>query len=133
MSLAACSLFFIACGTPAANDLSFLKNYDKQYPSDARLWEQQPFIDRLKQTVGDTVFASLPSLRGTEMPIEVNGDEAIVAACEQHNCNRSNILIVVDLAANSMAVGVRKEGIVTVYNAGHTASPALRKWQAGTE
>ncbi|MDR0667849.1 MAG: hypothetical protein LBF90_04440 [Prevotellaceae bacterium] len=133
MSIAVCSMAFSSCGSPAANDLSFLKNYDKQYPADARLWEKQPFIDRLKQAVGDTVFASLQSLRGTEVPIEVNGDEVIIAACEQHNCSNSNILIVVDLAANTLAVGVRKEGAVTVYNAGQTASPVLQKWQATAE
>ncbi|MDR0729389.1 MAG: hypothetical protein LBF19_04610 [Prevotellaceae bacterium] len=130
-SLTVCSLAFISCDSPRADELSFLKEYDRQYPSEVHLWDKQSLVDRLKQLVGDdAVWASLPSLRGTEMPVTVNGEVVVIAACEQHNCNRSNLLIVVDLAANSVAVGIRKEGAVTVYNESDTVPDALQEWLA---
>ncbi|MDR1680354.1 MAG: inhibitor of vertebrate lysozyme family protein [Prevotellaceae bacterium] len=129
-SLTVCCVAFLSCGSPARGDLSFLKSYHQQYPSDVQLWENRAFAERLRQVVGnDTVMASLPSLRGTEMPVTVAGDEVVVSACRQHDCHHSNIIIVVDLAANSVAVGIRKDGAVTVYRETAVAPAALQAWQ----
>jgi hypothetical protein len=110
-------------GTEATGDLAFLKDLDGKYPRDAALFDNSAFTRRLEKLTG----SRYPFIKGkwnVETPMEVASGVFVASACERHNCDATNFIVVYDFAGDTLSAGVREEGQVQTF--AETGKPAAR-------
>ena len=63
-----------------------------------------------------------------ETPIEIKGNILQAWGCQQHNCDRTNFIIVVDFIKNVVYVGIRRNEIVKSYSEDGSTNAEINKW-----
>ncbi len=131
-------LFFIAFITVAQSNskvkskvgtsLAYLKNYNEKYPGEVRLFSKPQFVNRVKALTGAR-YALLKKYWNVESPIEIGADNFIAYACQAHNCDVTNFMIIYDFNNDKMYVGIREEEKAKTYSENGTSIPArLTQW-----
>ncbi|MEO5783812.1 MAG: hypothetical protein ABIQ07_11095 [Ginsengibacter sp.] len=112
----------------ASTSLAYLKTYDKRYPNEVKLFSKPQFLNRVKALTG-TRYALLKRYWDLEIPIEITAGSFIAYACQQHNCDVTNFMIIYDFANDKMYVGIREEDKVKTYSENGNSFPArLNQW-----
>lgn len=122
-------------GNIQEHELAYLVAYDKKYPKGVRLFDDVRLARRLQALMG-AEYDYMLGVWKVESPIEVKDGFVIARACEQHNCDVTNFIVVVEQKTDQVFVGVRKEGEVTYYGetSAKTAQLApIKVWAAGGE
>ena len=125
--------FFIAFTTaaqsnikvkPIANtSLAYLKNYDKKYSYEVKLFSKPQFTNRIKALTGAR-YALIKKYWNVESPIEITAGNFIAFACQQHNCSSTNFMIIYNFDNDKMYVGIREEEKVKTYS--ENGTPILK-------
>ena len=111
-----------------SDDISFLKNFDGKYSHEVKFLENSVIKERLKRLIGDR-FTFLEKTWAVETPMEIKNNFFIASACEAHNCNMTNFIVVVDINKNVMYAGVREEGRIKTYSEDGSKIPAqINEW-----
>ncbi len=110
--------------------LEFLKNFNGKYPSDVKLLDNPLIQARLNKLLAGR-FDFLKETWSIENQIQVNNNIFVASACEAHNCDNTNFIIVADLSKNIMYAGIREEGKVTKYAEDGGSNAELNKWAEG--
>lgn len=112
----------------ASTSLAYLKNYDKKYPYEVKLFSKPQFVNRVKALTGIR-YSLIKKYWNVESPIEITGDNFIAFACQAHNCNATNFIIIYNLENDKMYVGIREEEKAKTYSENGTSIPArLDEW-----
>ncbi len=113
-----------------SSHLDFLKSYNGKYPFKVDLdtyletEEKVPGVDllnnplikeRIKNLIG-VQYDHLVEIWNVCSPMEVENDVFTAEGCEQHNCDKTNAIIVVDISRNLFYVGIRTEGKAKIYS-----------------
>lgn len=112
---------------PITTDFDFLKDLNGEYPSNAKIFENNKFNQRLKNLIGNR-YEFLKETWDVESPIKFSDDIFIAESCEAHNCHMTNFIIEYDFKNNLMYVGIREEGRVKTYSENGENSLTIRKW-----
>ncbi|MBN1637791.1 MAG: hypothetical protein JW866_02405, partial [Ignavibacteriales bacterium] len=112
---------------PTLGNLEYLREFNGKYPYEVNLFDNQDFTDRLKNLLGSR-YDFLISTWAVEFPIEVNNDIFVASACEAHNCDATNFIIVVDFSSNVMYAGIREEYNVETYSEDGSNSSQINNW-----
>jgi hypothetical protein len=114
---------------PKSNtSLAYLKNYNEKYPNEVKLFFKPQFVNRVKALTG-TRYSLLKKYWNVESPIEIVADNFIAYACQQHNCNSTNFMIIYDFKNDKMHVGIREEEKAKTYSENGTSiPPRLDEW-----
>ena len=131
-------LFFISLTVVAQNNskvkpktstsLAYLKNYNGSYPNEVKLFSKPQFVNRVKSLIG-TRYSTLKRYWDVESPIEITGDIFIAYACQPHNCDVTNFMIIYNFKNDKMFVGIREEEKAKTYAENRTSIPVrLDEW-----
>jgi hypothetical protein len=101
----------------------FLKKYNKKYPYEVKLLDNSTLKQRLKTLLGKR-YSFLKAKWAVETPIEIRDNIFVAAACETHNCDATNFIIVVDIRRNIVYAGIREERKVMTYSEDGSKGPA---------
>ena len=108
--------------------LQFLLENAGDYPHDIKLFERPQLKERLKKILGQR-YQFFMETWAVESPIEINQNNAIITACEAHNCDATNFILVVDMEKEILFAGIREDGKVQVFSEkGDTKNGELEKW-----
>jgi hypothetical protein len=106
----------------------FLKKYDKKYPYEVKLLDNSILKQRLKTLLGNR-YSFLKSKWAVEIPIEIKDNIFIAYACETHNCDATNFMIIVDINRNIVYAGIREERKAVTYSEDNSKGPVqLQDW-----
>jgi hypothetical protein len=112
----------------ASTSLAYLKNYNEKYPNEVKLFSKPQFVNRVKALTG-TRYSLLKKYWDVESPIEIAGDNFIAYACQAHNCDVTNFMIIYDFKNDKMYVGIREEEKAKTYSENGTSiPPRLDEW-----
>jgi hypothetical protein len=114
--------------TYSTTDFNFLKDLNGEYPSRAKIFENNKFNQRLKNLLGNR-YEFFKETWTTESPIKFSNDIFIAEACEAHNCNMTNFIIEYDFKNNVMCAGIREEGQVKTYSENGEISLTIKEWR----
>jgi hypothetical protein len=109
------------------NDLSFLRRMNGKYPYEVKLLDIPALELRLRNLLGNR-FTFFKDKWATQTPIQVIGNKFISTACEAHNCNNTNFIIVVDFEKNILYAGIREELKVKTYSEDGSTCAEIEDW-----
>jgi len=108
--------------------LQFLLENAGDYPHDIKLFEKPQLKERLKKLLGQR-YQFFMETWAVESPIEINKNNAIIAACEAHNCDATNFIVVADMEKEILFAGIREVGKVQVFSEkSNIKNEELEKW-----
>ena len=110
------------------NDFDYLKNLAGKYPFDVKLLENVLLQKKIKNLIGNR-FYFLKNTWSTEVPIKIEDGFFIASGCEQHNCNNTNFIIVMELKTNKLFVGIREENEIKIYSEGDFEPKQITDWK----
>ena len=112
----------------AGTSLAYLKNYNKKYPYEVKLFSKPQFVNRVKALTGMR-YPLLKKYWNVESPIEIVADNFIAYGCQAHNCDVTNFMIIYDFKNDKIFVGIREEEAVKTYSENGTSIPSrLMQW-----
>lgn len=116
--------------SPNTTNVDFLKEFNGKYPYEVDLLNNKIINKRLKSLIGDK-FRFLKKTWAVENPMEIRNNIFVASACEAHNCNMTNFILVIDMLKNIMYVGIRKEGQVSTYaESGNNFPEQIQLWSS---
>lgn len=115
--------------TTTKDPLDTLASFKGKYPTEIKLLSYGPLSGRIKKLVGDYYFEFLRSHWQVEPPIEVENNIFTSSACEAHNCGATNAIIVYDLAAKKLSVGIKENGRARTWSELSEIPKAVRDWE----
>ncbi|SFB81420.1 Inhibitor of vertebrate lysozyme (Ivy) [Flexibacter flexilis DSM 6793] len=110
-----------------AEDLEFLKKLNGKYPYEVKLLNSPQLTTRLQKLMGEN-YNALKEFWEVEEPIKVDENQFVASACQAHNCDNTNFIIVYNFKENMLYVGVRQEQQVQTYSEDGNTCPTLKKW-----
>ena len=114
--------------TKASTSLAYLKNYNEKYPNEVKLFSKPQFVNRVKALTG-TRYSLIKKYWDVESPIKIEAGNFIAYACQAHNCDVTNFMIIYDFTNDKMYVGIREEEKAKTYSENGTPIPArLDEW-----
>ncbi len=111
-----------------SEDIVFLTKFKDKLPYDVDLLNIPIIKKRLDKLIGNK-YSVLKDTCHVETPIKIDNDEFIAEACQAHNCNATNYIILINLSSNVMYVGIREEQNVRLYSEDGSTSSYLTKWK----
>jgi hypothetical protein len=108
------SVWVVACNRTSHN-LDFLKDFNGKYPMEVALFDQVALTQRLEKLLGEK-YLFLKETWGVEFPMEATDDLFVASACQQHNCDQTNFVIVYSFTDDVLYAGIREEGQVSVFS-----------------
>ena len=112
----------------SGTSLAYLKNYNEKYPNEVKLFSKPQFVNRVKALTG-VRYSLLKKYWNVESPIEIVADNFIAYACQAHNCDVTNFMIIYDFKNDKMYVGIREEEKAKTYSENGTSiPPRLDEW-----
>jgi hypothetical protein len=91
------------------------------------LLDNLAFKKRLMHLIGNR-YKSLKIIAAVESPVMVNNNIVIIEGCQAHNCNMTNVIVVIDLSKNIMYAGIKKEGQIKTYSEDGSSSSEIADW-----
>lgn len=114
------------------NDFDYLKNLDGKYPFDVKLLENVLLQKKIKKLIGNR-FDFLKNTWSTEVPIKIEDGFFIASGCEQHNCNNTNFIIIIELSTHKTFVGVREENEIEIFSDSDFEPTQITDWKNGVQ
>lgn len=112
--------------TPA-QDLAFLQKLNGKYPYEVKLLNEPKLTTRLQKLMGEN-YSALKEFWEVEEPIKITENEFVASACQAHNCDNTNFIIVYNFKTNILYTGVRQEQQVQTYSEDGSTCQALKDW-----
>ena len=110
----------------------FLRKCADKYPSEVQLLDNPDITRRLTKIMGSD-YAFLKETWKIETPSYIADNAFVASGCKQHDCGGVNFIIVVDLAANTMYAGVRRDNSVISYSENGGTHPYIELWERRAE
>jgi len=107
---------------PTANALAFLNTYDKKYPHDISLLDNDTLIPRLSKLIGPE-YSYLKNIWQVETPIEVNKGMFYAWGMQAHSGGDPSAVLMADINKNVLYVGIRKNGEEKIYTEDSSKAP----------
>jgi len=117
-----------AIAQPGSDGYRYLMGYNGQYSYDVKLLEGKKLKQSLTLLLGPERLKFLTKYWNVENPMTVENGIFSAAACQQHNCSDTNFIIVVDIEANKLYVGIRENGKAKIYPAEASKQKQLIAW-----
>ncbi len=114
------------------NDFDYLKNLDGKYPFEVKLLENVLLQKKIKKLIGNR-FDFLKNKWSTEVPIKIEDGCFIASGCEQHNCNNTNFIIIIELSTNKTFVGIREENEIEIFSDSDFEPTQITDWKNGVQ
>lgn len=114
------------------NDFDYLKNLDGKYPFEVKLLENVLLQKKIKKLIGNR-FDFLKNKWSTEVPIKIEDGFFIASGCEQHNCNNTNFIIIIELSTNKTFVGIREENEIEIFSDSDFEPTQITDWKNGVQ
>jgi hypothetical protein len=93
--------------TPRTNNtLSYLKEYQGQYPSQVGLFENEELPRRMKNLMGTASFAKFIGYAQKENPIQFYNGLALVTGCKQNDCERYESVVFINTGLDKVYIGL---------------------------
>lgn len=93
--------------TPRTNNkLSYLKEYQDQYPSQVGLFVNEELPQRMKKLMGEPSFAKFVSYFQKEKPIQFYNGLAFLTGCKQNDCERYESVIFINTGLDKVYIGL---------------------------
>jgi hypothetical protein len=112
---------------PNTNELLYLKKLVGRYPSDVKFLTANKLSVRIKKLTS-LRYEFLKSTWAVEEPIEMKGHILKAWGCQDHNCDQTNFIIVVDFENNVVYCGIRENGTVKEYSEDGSTNAEIIKW-----
>jgi hypothetical protein len=112
------------------SDFDTFKNLEGKYPFEVKLLENTLLEKKIKNLIGNR-FYFLKNTWSTEVPIKIEDGFFVASGCEQHNCNNTNFIIVMELKTNKLFVGIREENEIELYSEGDFEPTQITDWKNG--
>ncbi|MCL1665570.1 hypothetical protein M2T78_14985 [Elizabethkingia ursingii] len=109
--------------------LKFLKKYNGKYTYEAKLFNNPVLKSRLIRLIGVEKYTFMKNRWRVEGGISVKNNILIAEGCEQHNCDSTNFIIVIDLERDKLSVGYREEKNVIMFREGETLPKEIEEWR----
>ncbi len=111
----------------STENLDFLNSYAGKYPSEINLLENKILRKRLVDLLPIDRLELIESLT-VETPIEIENNIFKASGCQQHNCDATNYILIVDLKKDILYVGIKEEYNFKLYPENDKNSYELNKW-----
>jgi len=108
-------------------DFDCLKRLNGKYPKEAQLLGNNVLTRHLKVLLKDR-FIFLKNTWAVETPIEIKNNIFQAWGCQQHNCDQTNFLIVVDLNKNVVYCGIKQNGMIKIFSEDNSYNQELFDW-----
>ncbi|WP_288443722.1 hypothetical protein [uncultured Chryseobacterium sp.] len=115
--------------TSKNTSLFFLSKYKGEYPSDVKLLNNTILKNRLIQLIGKERYQYMNQTWAVEGGIGVKNNMFDASGCEQHNCDMTNFMIVVDLKKDILYMGYRVEGEIKKFGEKDDFPEQLLQWE----
>lgn len=115
--------------TSKNTSLSFLSKYKGKYPSDVKLLNNTILKNRLVQLIGKERYQYMNQTWAVEGGIGVKNNVFEAFGCEQHNCDMTNFMIVIDLKNDILYVGYRVEDVIYKFGENQNYPKLILDWE----
>jgi hypothetical protein len=113
------------------SSMEFLKNFDGKYPYEVNLLKNPVFIKRLKKLLGESRYNFLKKTWAVETPIKFANDIFVAEACQAHNCDKVNFIIVYDFSNNILYAGIKEYDNIKTYSEDGSIPVKINEWKYG--
>lgn len=96
--------------------LSYLKEYDGQYPSQAGLFENEELPLRMKKLMGEASFAKFVGYAQEEKPIQFHNGLALITGCKQNDCERYESVVFINTGLDKIYIGLLDNNQVQTWS-----------------
>ena len=110
-------------------NLSFLKEYDGKYPYDVELLSNTILKKRIIDLIGIQKYNYMNTTWSVEGSIIVENNMFDASGCEQHNCDMTNFIIVVDLEKDILYIGYRVENEIFTFGEDQNYPKSILDWE----
>jgi len=104
-----------------------LNSFVGKYPTEVRLLEEGTLKIRLQKILRGR-FIYLQQNWAVETPINIVEGMFLAWGCQQHNCDQTNFIIVVDLKKNLVYCGIREKDLVKTYSEDGSNNIQINNW-----
>ena len=111
--------------------LNFLKNYKGKYPYDVKLLNNPTLKKRIVDLMGMQKYNFMKTTWRVEGGIGVENNMFDASGCEQHNCDMTNFIIVVDLEKDILYIGYRVENEIQKFGEDRNYPKLILDWEKG--
>jgi len=115
--------------TSKNTSLSFLSGYKGKYPSSVKLLNNTILKNRLIQLIGKERYQYMNQTWAVEGGIGVENNVFEASGCEQHNCDMTNFMIVVDLKNDILYIGYRVENEIYKFGENQNYPRSILDWE----
>lgn len=110
-------------------NLSFLKEYNGKYPYDVELLSNTILKKRIIDLIGIQKYNYMNTTWSVEGSIIVENNMFDASGCEQHNCDMTNFIIVVDLEKDILYIGYRVENEIFTFGEDQNYPKSILDWE----
>lgn len=109
--------------------LRFLTKYKGKYPSEVKLLNNTILKNRIIQLIGKKRYQYMNQTWAVEGGIGIKNNLFDASGCEQHNCDMTNFIIVVDIEKDILYVGYRVEDEVYKFGENQNYPSSILDWE----
>lgn len=109
--------------------LGFLAKYKGKYPDEVKLLNNTILKNRIIQLIGKKRYQYMNQTWAVEGGIGVENNMFDASGCEQHNCDMTNFMIVVDLKNDILYVGYRVENEIYKFGENQNYPTLILDWE----
>lgn len=113
------------------SNLEFLKKYKGKYPYDVKLLSNPTLKKRIVDLMGMQKYNFMKTTWRVEGGIGVENNMFDASGCEQHNCDMTNFIIVVDLDKDILYIGYRVENEIQKFGEDQNYPKLILDWEKG--
>jgi hypothetical protein len=109
--------------------LRFLAKYKGKYPSEVKLLNNINLKNKLIKLIGKERYQYMNQTWAVEGGIGVENNMFDASGCEQHNCDMTNFIIVVDIEKDILYVGYRVENEIYKFGENQNYPTLILDWE----
>ncbi|MCT4318804.1 hypothetical protein [Elizabethkingia anophelis] len=111
--------------------LTFLKKYSGKYTYEVKLLNNPILKNRLIRLMGIQKYTFMKNTWRVEGGISVKNNILTAEGCEQHNCDSTNFIIVIDLERDILYVGYKVENDIYKFGEEQNYPLLILNWEKG--
>ncbi|WMC08200.1 hypothetical protein [Elizabethkingia anophelis] len=111
--------------------LKFLKKYNGKYTYEVKLLNNPILKNRLIRLMGIQKYTFMKNTWRVEGGISVKNNILTAEGCEQHNCDSTNFIMVIDLERDILYVGYKVENDIYKFGEEQNYPLLILNWEKG--
>ncbi|AQW89706.1 hypothetical protein BBD28_03105 [Elizabethkingia anophelis] len=109
--------------------LKFLKKYNGKYTYEVKLFNNPILKNRLVKLMGIDKYTFMKNTWRVEGGISVKNNILTTEGCEQHNCDSTNFIVVIDLERDILYVGYKVENDIYKFGEEQNYPLLILNWE----